>query len=365
MFVGGRGSGKTRAGAVEVLRMPANSTGMIIAPTFQMLRDGAQRTVLELSRAAGIIVRENSSMHELVNVGNRKILFRSSDNPDRLRGANLGWIWLDEAALMDPETWAIAIPTLREDPVKAWITTTPRGKANWVYDLWQRKHSEFDLITSSSKDNHYLPEAFLDALRTNLTSEQYEQEGEGRFIDLSGAMFRREWFQFCDRPPAGLRWNRYWDLAASTKQSADFSASIRAAMGPNGEIFLDAGIHVKEEWPNVRKMIVDTARLEQDTAVGIEEALHGLAAVQELRRMPELAATVLRGIRVDRDKKTRAMPLAVRAEAGKVVLVRGNWTAKFVDEIVSFPFGAHDDFVDAASGALAMNVKARVEWGFA
>ena len=47
-FVGGVGSGKTTAGAVELLRQPANRTGLIVAPTYPILRDATLRTFLEL-----------------------------------------------------------------------------------------------------------------------------------------------------------------------------------------------------------------------------------------------------------------------------------------------------------------------------
>ena len=59
-------------------------------------------------------------------------------------------------------------------------------------------------------------------------------------------------------------------------------------------------------------------------------------------------------IRVDKDKVTRALPVASRAEAGKVKLVRGNWIGDFIDEATSFPHGAHDDQVDSVSGAVQM-----------
>jgi len=32
-------------------------------------------------------------------------------------------------------------------------------------------------------------------------------------------------------------------------------------------------------------------------------------------------------------------------------LVSGRWTANYLDELASFPYGAHDDMVDATSGA--------------
>ena len=50
-----------------------------------------------------------------------------------------------------------------------------------------------------------------------------------------------------------------------------------------------------------------------------------LAGFQELQREPVLASTSFRSIRVDKDKISRALPVASRAEAGKVKLVRGNW----------------------------------------
>ncbi len=82
--------------------------------------------------------------------------------------------------------------------------------------------------------------------------------------------------------------------------------------------------------------------------------MHGLAAIQELRREPTLAGIVLRGVKVDKDKMTRALPWAARAEGGKVALVRGPWIPAFLDEVSMFPEGAHDDQVDTVSGALPL-----------
>ncbi len=85
--------------------------------------------------------------------------------------------------------------------------------------------------------------------------------------------------------------------------------------------------------------------------------MHGLAAVQELRRERSVAAVTLRGIHVDRDKQSRALPWAARAEAGKVALVRGPWIPQFLDEVSSFPLGQHDDQVDTVSGGMQLIVR--------
>lgn len=82
--------------------------------------------------------------------------------------------------------------------------------------------------------------------------------------------------------------------------------------------------------------------------------MHGLAAVQELRREPSIVQYGLRSIRPDGDKVSRALAWAARAEARKVALLRGAWVPAFLDEVCRFPTGAHDDQVDAVSGAFPM-----------
>jgi predicted phage terminase large subunit-like protein len=66
--------------------------------------------------------------------------------------------------------------------------------------------------------------------------------------------------------------------------------------------------------------------------------------------------TVLRGYAVrvtsdTQDKVLRADPFAASVENGNVRLVRGEWNQTFIGECRSFPFGRHDDQVDAAADA--------------
>ena len=63
----------------------------------------------------------------------------------------------------------------------------------------------------------------------------------------------------------------------------------------------------------------------------------------------------------DKDKFTRVMPWASRAEGGNVKICEGSWNREFLDECASFSGDdshLHDDQVDAVSGAyLALNKK--------
>jgi len=362
LFVGGRGSGKTRAGAVEAIRQPRGTTGLVVAPTYPMLRLGAMETILKLTAKAGIVTAWNKSEMELRLIGDRRIIFRSADNPDRLRGANAGWLWLDEVAMMNSDIWPLSIATLRESPGRAWMSTTPRGK-DWVYQLFNGNHRDYATIRSKTTDNMFLDDTFVSTLRQSMTSEMYRQEVDGEFTDPIGSMFRREWLTVADARPQGVQWFRYWDLASSIRQSADYTASVRVCLH-NGVVHIADGIRVKAEWPDVRRIMIETMRAETDTIHGIEKAQHGLAATQELRRVPELVDVSFRGIDVKGDKGQRAMPWAARAEQGGVRIVAGAWVRDFVDEVVAFPSAPHDDYVDAASGAVAMVARPAFEWSF-
>jgi predicted phage terminase large subunit-like protein len=327
-----------------------------------MLRLGAMETILKLTAKAGIVTAWNKSEMELRLLGDRRIIFRSADNPDRLRGANAGWLWLDEVAMMNADIWPLSIATLRESPGRAWMTTTPRGK-DWVYQLFDGDHRDYATIRSKTTDNIFLDDTFVATLKQSMTSEMYRQEVDGEFTDPVGSMFRREWLTVGDTRPQSVQWFRYWDLASSIRQSADYTASVRVCLH-NGVVYIADGIRIKAEWPDVRRIMIETMRSETDTVHGIEKAQHGLAATQELRRVPELADVSFRGIDVKGDKGQRAMPWAARAEQGGVRIVAGAWVRDFLDEVVAFPSAPHDDYVDAASGAVAMVAKPSFEWSF-
>ena len=65
----------------------------------------------------------------------------------------------------------------------------------------------------------------------------------------------------------------------------------------------------------------------------------------------DLAGHNVRAERVTGSKWDRAQPFAAQCEAGNVKLLRGKWNRAYLDELSMFPHAAHDDQVDASSGA--------------
>ena len=57
------------------------------------------------------------------------------------------------------------------------------------------------------------------------------------------------------------------------------------------------------------------------------------------------------------DKQTRFGPFSSQCRAGNVKIVRGPWNEDLFRVLEGFPDLAHDDEVDACSGALEMSIR--------
>ncbi len=170
-----------------------------------------------------------------------------------------------------------------------------------------------------------------------------------------GGILKREWFtRIVDAAPAGLRWCRGYDLAVSTKTTADYTASFRVARGPDDTFYIADGFRKRIDFPDQRRFVMERMAEEGSTQHGIESALHGQALVQDLHRDVSGAYAPLKAVRVDVDKVTRALSWANHAEAGRVALVRGPWIDDFLEEVAAFPTGRYDDQIDAVSLAIRM-----------
>jgi len=93
-FIGGIGSGKTYAGAVKAFYAAAQSKtlGLVVSPTYPMLRDATVRVFLDVAGDAIAEFRKTEMIATLVN--GSEILFRSADDPNKLRGPSVHWGWL-------------------------------------------------------------------------------------------------------------------------------------------------------------------------------------------------------------------------------------------------------------------------------
>jgi len=251
-YIGGLGAGKTFAGVVEILRQPPRSRGMVIAPTFPMLETVTQQTFFDLTPPAAIH-SHNKQKNITVLANGSTIYWRSAEHPRRLRGPNLGWVYVDEAAFISEDAWKVAVGRLRLEPGRAWITTTPSGRANWVYRWFVQDAAVngYSIHTGKTRDNPYNLSSYALDLETQYQDdpEYARQELDGEFVDLAGSK----------RIPSGLL-------------SKVFSSSKPLAYAPS--VLVKVGKQVHTIPPTARIYVKPTAG--RSYVVGVDPA-EGLA----------------------------------------------------------------------------------------
>lgn len=324
----------------------------------------------------GLAVQMNAEIRKVdqmaVFPSGGSVQVRSADNPDSLRGEGLDYLVIDEAAHIKQwdATWNQALrPALSDREGRALFISTPRGH-NHFYELFQEAKAGregWSAFQFPSWSNPFLAQSEIDDAKRDLPGLVFRQEYGAEFVQLAGALFRREWFGIIDKPPENVRWCRYWDLAVSTKQSADYTAGGKVGFVDDGTIVIADMVRGRWEWPDALKIIGNTARSDgQGVVQGIEDVGAQKGMYQSLMREPALVGLAFSPVPVNKDKMIRAQPWLARAEQGKVVMVRGEWNAAFLDEVCAFPETDHDDQVDTISGAVQMigNVGPLVwDWG--
>jgi len=366
----GRRAGKTVLGTVlSVQTAGIGGRAWWVAPTYPVASIG-WRAIKDLARRLpGTEVRESDRRITLLSGG--EVQVKSADNPDSLRGEGLDLVVIDEAAFVKEAAWTQALrPALSDRQGRALFISTPKGR-NWFYHLWtdaegQDDWAAFHFPTSA---NPNITSEEIQAAKKLLPALIFAQEYEAMFTEQYGAMFKREWFDIMDSAPEG-RYVRYWDLAASPE--GDYSVGAKVGL-VDGKLIIADIVRGRWSWPDLRRVISATAIQDGwDVHVGIEEAAFQLAAVQDVRALPELIKITVRGVPVKAAsagvkalfanlptdkaaKASRAASWLARAESGEVTLVRASWNSPWLSEITDFPMsGVPDDQVDAISGAVQM-----------
>lgn len=168
-----------------------------VAPLLSQAKEIAWDYLKRYSRPAwGAKPNESDLIVTLYN--GAKIRLHGADNPDRLRGAYLDGVAMDEFGDMRPSIYGSVIrPMLADRGGWATFIGTPKGRNQFfkTYDNAIADPRWYHAMLKAS-ETHILPQDELDDARIDMTEEEYEQEFECSFdAAIRGAYFGKHMAQ--------------------------------------------------------------------------------------------------------------------------------------------------------------------------
>jgi hypothetical protein len=202
-FSGPVGSGKTYALCHEALRAACRNPGcpgLIGGPTYPHLYDVTIPTMVGILEELRMPFRiwEGSRPRIYLKRQDSLIIFRSLENPDRLRGLNLAWFGNDELTYCKAEAWKVLCQRIRHPQAKSlegFAVWTPKG-FDWVYQNFispKRKLPGYEAVIAGAMENIAVldvhPE-YYESLKAQYDELFYRQEVLGEYLNLfAGACY--------------------------------------------------------------------------------------------------------------------------------------------------------------------------------
>lgn len=191
----------------------------------------------------------------------------------------------------------------------------------------------------------------LERIRASCTADTWEALYQQRPTRREGGIFKREWLRYYDETPVISIAFLTVDLAASLRETADYTVVAAWGVGADGKLYLLDLMRARLEGPDIVPVIRRMSDERKTSAVWIERVGFQLSLVQEARR----AGLPVRELAADRDKMSRALPATAWLEGGRVLFPRGApFLVELESELCAFPRGGHDDQVDVLSYAVAV-----------
>jgi phage terminase large subunit-like protein len=361
VFMGGRGAGKTRAGAEWIARLVENAAEPLRIALVAESYGEARMTMIEGVSGLMTVCEGRGkpsyfpTLRELRWANGSIAQAFSSEDPEGLRGPQFHAAWSDELGKWQngAHTWAMLQMGLRLGArPRQVVTTTPRAAAHLIEIL-------ADPATVTTQASSYANRANLAPAFFDHIVRRYEgtvlgrQELGGELIaEPEGALFRREPIEAARiaAPPLLARVVVAVDPPVSASEDADACGIVVCGrLGTEAYVLADRSVQGLSPmgWAS---RVVDAAREAEADRV-VVEVNQGGDLVETLLREIDPALPV-RKVHATRGKFLRAEPVAALYEQGRVHHV--GLFAELEDQMVLFEGrdGAEDDRLDALVWAL-------------
>lgn len=363
LLLAGRMFGKTRSGAewaIEKARALPGSKGHLVAATADEARKVMLSAGLEgTDGASGILAISAPDFRPRFEPSKRVLTWPngtvaelfSAEEPDRLRGPQCHWAWVDEVAAWarHGEAWDQMLFGLRLGArPQACITTTPRPIAI-VRQLLANPDAVVTRGRSRENASNVAPAIFSTILRKFEGTRIGRQELDGELLeDVQGALWRLSAIDALrvELAPELLRVVIAIDPAVSNTEGSDETGIVVAGVamcgckGPgkqelHGFVLADlSGKRSPNEWA---RLAIDAVAEYQADRVVAEVNQGGDLVEANLRTVDRNVSYT--AVHAAKGKRSRAEPIAALYEQGKVHHVGGAF-AKLEDQLCTWePLG--------------------------
>jgi len=191
---------------------------------------------------------------------------------------------------------------------------------------------------------------FLQKIKARMTDAAWNSLYQQNPTLQEGNFFKPDFIETVEAIPAGCKFVRCWDFAA-TANGGDYTAGIKMAYHHATETPYVVDV-VRGQWgpEDVEKILIATAKSDsRECKIRIPQD-PGQAGKAQVRNFVKL----LNGFSViaepvSGNKETRASAIAAQANVGNLKMIRDHWNRNFIAELRLFPHGVNDDQIDAAS----------------
>jgi Terminase large subunit, T4likevirus-type, N-terminal len=205
-MVAGYGAGKTLIGSKRAIAMSLLNNGQPhfwVSPSYKVAKRTVVPTLIELLDGKktvdkGLRYKYNKSDNEfLITHRGRtgRIWIGSGEEPDSLKGPNVGTATIDEPFIQDEAVFLQMLARVRAPKAKhreIGLLGTPE-QLNWGYDICEGEDADrydIGMINVATSANLALPQQYIDTLLAGYTARMKQAFFDGQFINLSkGAIY--------------------------------------------------------------------------------------------------------------------------------------------------------------------------------
>ena len=191
-----RQAGKTMLAINMMLYFAINDKGTttcFVSPIYSQARK-VMEEMYDAIKDTDIVERVNFSNFEIKLKTGSKILFKSAEREDSLRGYTFDYLIIDEASYIKEDAWKRALqPTVFIKGKKVLLFSTPRGR-EWFYNTWKMgSDPEFPQYAScrmSYQGNPYVNMEEIESAKRALPEAIFRAEYEGAFLEGESMVFK-------------------------------------------------------------------------------------------------------------------------------------------------------------------------------